>query len=119
GYLLESFKYMKEARDQFDRLLKNFPSSRHVASAHLAFAEYYFDANQLADAEARYKMVLKFPKSAAAQYAKYKLGWIDFNLQRYQEALELFFQVSRAGASDLAAAARLDFVRAYAEIGKA
>jgi len=124
GYTLQGGKYMKEARAVYDKLLKNYPNSKYVPEAHLAFADYYFEAGQLADAEARYRMVLKFPKSSAFWYAKYKMGWIHLNLQRFQEALETFFEVAQATKNDkkqemLNRVAKKDFVRAYAEIGKA
>ncbi|HEU0033612.1 MAG TPA: tetratricopeptide repeat protein [Kofleriaceae bacterium] len=124
GYTLQGGKYLKEARAVYDKLLKNYPNSKYVPEAHLAFAEYYFEAGQLADAEARYRQVLKFPKSSAYWYAMYKMGWIHLNLQRFQEALETFFQVAQATKNDkkqeiLNRAAKKDFVRAYAEIGKA
>ncbi len=124
GYTLQGGKYMKEARAVYDKLLKNYPNSKYVPEAHLAFADYYFEAGQLADAESRYRMVLKFPKSSAYWYAMYKMGWIHLNLQRFQEALETFFQVAQATKNDkkqeiLNRAAKKDFVRAYAEIGKA
>jgi tetratricopeptide (TPR) repeat protein len=123
GYLLQSGKYLKEARAVYDKLLKNYPASIYVPLAHLAFADYHFDSGQMADAEARYKMVLKFPKSAAYPYAYYKLGWIYFHLQRTQEALEAMYQVITATRTDekqarLAAAARTDFVHFYGLIGK-
>lgn len=124
GYTLQGGKYMKEARAVYDKLLKNYPNSKYVPEAHLAFADYYFEAGQLADAESRYKMVLKFPKSSAYWYAMYKMGWIHLNLQRFQDALETFFQVAQATKNDkkqetLNRASKKDFVRAYAEIGKA
>lgn len=124
GYTLQGGKYMKEARAVYDKLLKNYPNSKYVPEAHLAFADYYFEQGQLADAEARYKMVLKFPKSSAYWYAMYKMGWIHLNLSRFQEALETFFQVAQATKNDkknevLNRAAKKDFVRAYSEIGKA
>ena len=124
GYTLQGGKYMKEARAVYDKLLKNYPNSKYVPEAHLAFADYYFEIGQLADAEQRYKMVLKFPKSSAYWYAMYKLGWIHLNLSRFQEALETFFQVAQATKNDkkneiLNRAAKKDFVRAYSEIGKA
>ncbi len=123
GYTLQGGKYMKEARAVYDKLLKNYPKSKYVPEAHLAFADYYFEAGQLADAEARYKQVLKFPNSSAYYYAMYKMGWIHLNLTRYQEALETFFQVAQNTKDKkqevLNRAAKKDFVRAYAEIGKA
>jgi tetratricopeptide (TPR) repeat protein len=124
GFTLQSGKYMKEARSVYDKLLKNYPSSKYVPEAHLAFADYFFEVGQLDDAEARYKMVLKFPKSSAYWYAMYKMGWIDLNKQRFQDALETFFQVAQATRNDkkqevLNRASKKDFVRAYAEVGKA
>jgi len=124
GYTLQGGKYMKEARAVYDKLLKNYPNSKYVPEAHLAFADYYFEQGQLADAEARYKQVLKFPKSSAYWYAMYKMGWINLNLARFQEALETFFQVAQATKNDkkneiLNRASKKDFVRAYSEIGKA
>src|SRR5512143_685889 len=80
GYTLQAGRYLKEARAVYDKLLKNYPASKYVPEAHLAFADYYFESGQLADAEARYKMVLKFPASSAYWYAMYKLGWVDLNL---------------------------------------
>ena len=124
GYTLQGGRYMKEARAVYDKLLKNYPNSKYVPEAHLAFADYYFEQGQLADAEARYKQVLKFPKSSAYWYAMYKMGWIHLNLSRFEKALETFFQVAQATKNDkknaiLNRAAKKDFVRAYSEIGKA
>jgi tetratricopeptide (TPR) repeat protein len=124
GYTLTGGKYMKEARSVYDKLLKNYPNSKYVPEAHLAFADYYFETNDLDNAEARYKQVLKFPKSTAYYYAMYKMGWIHLNKQRFQEALETFFTVANATRNDpkqkvLNSASKKDFVRAYAEIGKA
>ena len=123
GFTLQSGKYMKEARAVYDKLLKNFPNSKYVPDAHLVFAEYYFDQAQFADAEARYKVVLKFPSSSAYAYALYKLGYIHLALQRNQEALETFFQTVQLTANDRKAvalneAAKQGFVDAYAQIGK-
>ena len=117
GYTLQSGKYLKEARQVYDKLLKTFPNSKYVPEAHLAFADYYYESGQLADAEARYKQVLKFPKASVYAYALYKLGWIHVQLQRPQDAIETFFQVLRATRGDskqaaLHRAAQLDFARA-------
>ncbi len=124
AYTLQSANYRKEAREAYDKLLKNYPNSRFVPEAHLAFAEYHFDARQLADAEARYREVLKFPKSSIFLYAQYKLGWVDLNLGKPTQALEAFNLVAQKTRNDpdqavLHRASKHDFVRAYAEIGKA
>lgn len=124
GYTLQGGKYLKEARTVYDKLLKNYPNSKYVPQAHLAFADYFFEVGQLDDADARYRMVLKFPKSNLYWYAMYKIGWIDLNKQRFQDALDKFLQIAQATRGDkknelLNRASKKDFVRAYAEIGKA
>jgi TolA-binding protein len=122
GYMLGTGKYMKEMRQVFDKLLKNYPQSPYVPEAHLAFADYHFENNQLADAENRYKRVLQFPKSSVYWYAMYKMGWVHLNLGRHQDALEVFYNVAMAtrkvkGKEVLNRAAKKDIVRAYAEVG--
>lgn len=123
AYTLQAGRYLGPARAAYDKLLKNYPASKYVPEAHFAFAEYFFDAGQLADAEARYRKVLEFPKSPVYWHATYKLGWIQLNEQAAQEALETFFRVAVATRDKpkqvvLNGAARKDFVRAYAEVGK-
>jgi tetratricopeptide (TPR) repeat protein len=124
AYTLQSANYMKEARQAYDKLLKDYPKSKYVAEAHLAFAEYHFELRQLAEAEARYRKVLEFPQASVYRYAQYKLGWVDYNLGKFTEALQVFNDVAQATKRDpdkavLHRAAKQDFVRAYAEIGKA
>ncbi len=124
AYTLQSGKYLTQARAVYDKLLKNYPASKYVAEAHLAFAEYYWEAGQLDDAEDRYKLVLKSPQSSVFWYATYKLGWIQLNKKKHSDALETFYRVVQATAKDpkrefLYRNAKKDFVRAFAEVGKA
>jgi tetratricopeptide (TPR) repeat protein len=119
GYLLADAKYMKEARAVWDQLLKDYPNSTFVPATYLQFAEYYAASQKLVDAEALYKKVLTFPKADGYWYAYYRLGWVHMKNQRYQEALEAMFLVTKgAQQTALVSAARNDFVAAYAEIGK-
>jgi tetratricopeptide (TPR) repeat protein len=123
GFTLQLGKYMKEARAVYDRLLKNHPTSPHVPAAHLVFAEYHYTNAQLADAEARLRHVLKFPRSTTTYWlAMYRIGSIHMQLSRYTEALDTYFQVAmgtRGGVfGALATAARRGFVAAYVPIGK-
>ncbi|MBA2538539.1 MAG: tetratricopeptide repeat protein [Deltaproteobacteria bacterium] len=124
AYTLQSAGYLKEARVAYDKLLRNYPTSRFVPEAHLAFAEAFFEQRQLADAEARYKLVLKFPKSSVYRFAQYKLGWVAYNLGKFADAMQAFNEVIQGTRNDptkamLHRSASKDFVRAYAEIGKA
>ena len=123
GYTLQSNQLMREARQIFHKLLKNHPQSKYVPEVYLVFADYFFEKGELANAESLYKNVLKFPKSAVYWYAMYKMGWIHLDQQRFQEALETFFQVAQSTKHDkkqqgLNRASLKDFVRAFAEIGK-
>jgi tetratricopeptide (TPR) repeat protein len=118
GYTLQAGKYLREARQVYDKLLKNYPNSQHVPNAHVAFADYYYEAGQLADAETRYQQVLKFPKASVYWYAMYKLGWIHLNLQRSRRRQALR---GRAGheeqqKQEILNRAAKDFVRARGSV---
>src|SRR5262249_59760167 len=64
GYTLQGGKYMKEARQVYDKLLKNYPHSKYVPEAHLAFADYFLEAAQLPDGQHRHKHVLNIPNAS-------------------------------------------------------
>ena len=122
AYTLQGGKYLKEARAVYDKLLKNYPNSKYVPDAQLAFAEFYFDSNQLTDAEARYQMVLKFPKAAGFPYAHYKLGLIGSMTRRPKDAIDAFahaMDLTRGNKSQvpLYVASRRGLVRAFADTG--
>lgn len=122
GFTLQDGGYQKESREQFDRLLKNYPKSKYVPQAHFAFAEYHFNKNELDDAKARYEKVLEFKDTTLWIYAKYKIGWVQLNQNDHKGALATFDQVVAKTKGDdkqkqLFRAAKKDLVRAYAEIG--
>ncbi len=122
GSTLQAGKYLPEARIVFKKLLQDFPNSAYVPQAELVFADYYFEANQLPEAEAFYKKVLEFPRSEVYGYALYKQGWVQWNLQRFPEALALFFQVVQLTRADpkqraLTEAAKQGALETYVEIG--
>ncbi len=124
AYTLQSAKLMKDARKVYHRLIKDYPKSKYIPDAYLSFADYFFEQNSLANAEKFYDKVLQFPKASIYTYALYKKGWVFLNMDRNQEALEIFYEVVQKTRKDkkkatLNHAAKKDFVRAYAEIGKA
>ena len=123
AYSLQQGKYMKDARQIYHRLLQDYPQSKYVPEAYLAFADYYFGANELANAEAFYQKVLQFPKSGVYNYANYMLGWVYLNLARHEDAGKQFLQVVRDTEGNkkqdtLNRAAKKDFVRAFADFGQ-
>lgn len=123
GYMLRTAQKHDEARAIYDRLIKDHPRSRYVPEAHLVFADYFFERGELPEAAERYRMVLRFPGSPAYGYAMYRTGWIALHQRRPQEALERFYEVAQATRRDprrelLHRAAKQDYVRAYAEVGR-
>ncbi len=123
GYMLKSAGKHDAARAAYDHLLKDHPSSKYVPDAYLVFADYFFERGELANAAERYRRVLSFPQSSAYWYARYRIGWIALQQRAPQEALEAFYEVAQATRRDpkqevLHRAARQDYVRAYAEIGR-
>ncbi|HEY5937915.1 MAG TPA: tetratricopeptide repeat protein [Kofleriaceae bacterium] len=124
AYTLHQAEKMPQARAAYEKLLREHPRTRFAAEAHLALGDGDFEAKRLADAAGHYRLVLKLPKSSAYWYAMYKLGWVELEQNHTQSALELFFQVAQGTQRTpeytlLFRAAKKDFVRAYATIGKA
>ena len=123
AYSLQSAKYMKDARTIYHRLLTDYPQSQFVPEAYLAFADYYFGAQELENAEAFYKKVLLFPKSKVYNYSNYMLGWVYLNMREHEDAGKQFLQVIRDTEGNkkqetLNRASKKDFVRAFAEFGQ-
>ncbi len=121
AFTLQQSGSMKDARKLFQRLIVEYPASNYIPDAYLAFADYYFDHGSMANAERFYDKVLQYPQSKVYGYALYKKGWVNLNLGQDQDALEAFFKAhahAKAKQPDLARAARGDFVRAYAAVGK-
>lgn len=124
AYTLDGVKRITESRKIFHQLINNYPNSKYIPQAFLSFADYFFENNDLDNAEKFYDKVLKFPKAPIYAYALYKKGWVYLNQERPQQALETFFKVAditkgKKKAKTINKAAKKDFVRAYAEVGRA
>ena len=124
AYTLQDAKKIKLARSVFKQLIQNYPKSKYVPNAYLSFADYFFEIEDLERAEQFYGKVLEFPKASVYDFALYKMGWVYLNQDRNQEALSTFFKVAnktrgKKKKAVLNKAAKKDFVRAYAEVGKA
>jgi TolA-binding protein len=127
--LLTSVKKDDQARAYFHRLITDYPTSRYIPDAYLAFAEHAFDSGEMEAALKLYEKVEQFPKSTVYPYAAYKKGWCYVNLGDYRTALEQFVGVVRIAQSAklgdrkalelLAKEAKKDVVKAYAQVGSA
>ncbi|MCP4446311.1 MAG: tetratricopeptide repeat protein [Myxococcales bacterium] len=124
GYTLDGAKRITESRKIFHQLIKNYPDSKYIPQAFLSFADYFFQKNDLDNAEKFYDKVLQFPNSSIYPYGLYKKGWVYLNQERPQDALETFFKVvnitkGKERSKTINKAAKKDFVRAYAAVGRA
>ncbi|MBN1960941.1 MAG: tetratricopeptide repeat protein [Deltaproteobacteria bacterium] len=79
-------KMLKELND----LKEKYPKSDWAIEARLILADYYFDKNDLPQAEKYYSEIVGLPESHLHDMARYKLGWIRINQEKYKEALKLF-----------------------------
>ena len=123
AYTLQGAKRVDLARKVYHQLIQNYPNSKFIPFAYLSFADYFFETNNLAQAEKFYDKVLEFPSSPVYAYALYKKGWVYLNLDRPQDALETFYDVTQKTRGKekynvLNRASKKDFVRAYAEVGR-
>ena len=84
-----------QAREFFHRLIKDYPNSKYIPDAYLAFAEHHFDKGDMEAALKFYDKVAQFPKSKLYPYAVYKQGWCHINMTDYRQALETFVAVVR------------------------
>ena len=93
--LLTGAKKDDQAREFFHRLIKDYPNSKYIPDAYLAFAEHHFDKGEMEVALKFYDKVAQFPKSKLYPYAVYKQGWCHINMTDYRQALETFVAVVR------------------------
>ena len=129
AYMLNQVKKEDAARKYFKRLIKDYPKSKFIPYAFLAFGDYFFDQKQLEDSLKFYDKVMQFPESPIFGYAKYKEGWVYYNLGDFKQALATFVSVielsnkggpgggSKTQKIALGKEAKKDSVRAYARIG--
>ncbi len=94
GFLAYEQGKQDEALARFDRILKEYPTSRFVPDAHLARAEALFNGKyDYAAALAEYEKVLEFKNSELYGLAMFKSAWCLWRLNRSDEAAKRFVAV--------------------------
>lgn len=124
-----------DALKAYRALIQNFPNSRFVPDAWMAFGEYYFErandkdrAPNLRRALEAYRKAAGYQESSVYGYALYKQGWVHYNLAEWNDALEMFRAVVYFGELPtstvpadrklaLVREARKDYVRTYGHVG--
>jgi len=87
----EEIGEIEKAMKILNRLVKEYPSSRHIDEAQFRRAEYFFTRKKYLDSEEAYQAVIDFGISSAFyDLALYKQGWAFFKQDLYEEALNDF-----------------------------
>lgn len=118
AWLLESARREPEAARVYQRLVDDLPQSRLAADAAVFAGEEAFAQADLARAEKLYTQGLTSRTEGGRAYARYMLGWVQYDLGRTDEAFASFAAVATTPTTDgrltaLTRAARNDLVRAY------
>lgn len=90
-----------EAVTYLQRLVQNYPNSRYLPDAHLALGEFFFEREMLGLAKDNYTAVLKYKDNRLFDFALYKLGWVQYNLQEYRESVTSFQNVVERSSAKL------------------
>ncbi len=132
AYEYEQAKDYDKARKVYFELIQNWPKSKYIPNAYLAFGELFFqdaqgDPSKWSFAEQSYNEVIKYPPpdNKVFGYAYYKLGYVYWNQGDYGKAMTAFKQVIDYGnkyaqlpnATQLATSARRDIIPVYALSG--
>ncbi|MDH5424231.1 MAG: tetratricopeptide repeat protein [Gammaproteobacteria bacterium] len=82
---------VEEAMRVMNRLIKEYPLSRHFPEVQFRRGEYFFTRKKLLDAEDAYKSLIDTGKgSEYFALALYKLGWTFYKQELYEEGLHNF-----------------------------
>lgn len=90
GLIAAGKKTRKQGASYMLRLTREYPKSKYSTKAFLAVAEYYFDRDLLVAAKVNYEKVLQDKKSSQYPYALYKLGYVHYNLQSFDDSIKAF-----------------------------
>lgn len=132
AYEYEQAQQLDQARKVYFELIQNWPQSKYIPNAYLAFGELFFneaqgDPSKWALAEKSYLEVTKYPApdNKVWGYAHYKLGYVYWNQGDFARAISEFKKTIEYGqqyaqlpnAAQLAVAARRDIIPVYALAG--
>ncbi len=93
GYTLWDMQRYEDALKSYRELIRNYPKSKFVPDAYLAFGEYYFEQAKLDRALMAYKKAAEYKDAEIYPYALYKQGWCYYNLHEWEKAMDMFKQV--------------------------
>jgi hypothetical protein len=120
--------YREKARVFYQELIRNYPRSRFIPHAWMAFGEYYFhEAMDVDRAMKAYQKVVEWGEENNPNYviAMYYQAWCLFNMQEFQKTIDQFVRVinyseknpDHKEAKSVAKRARMELVDAFSKIG--
>lgn len=120
--------YRERARVFYQELIRNYPRSRFIPHAWMAFGEYYFhEAKDVDRAMKAYKKVVEWGEENNPNYviAMYYEAWCLFNVQEFQKTINQFIKVIEYATSNpenreaqaVAKRSRLELVSAFSKVG--
>jgi tetratricopeptide (TPR) repeat protein len=75
---------------EYKELVDKYPSSPWAMEARQILGDYHFDKGEFEPAESYYMAILKAPEGHMHDMARYKMGWIRINQERFKDALKMF-----------------------------
>ncbi len=99
AYALSELGDAEGALALYHRIVDEFPSSRFVPDAHMAFAETFFANGDYTRALAEFEQVMQHRSSELYDMALFKSAWCLWRLERTTEAATRFRQVLDLGAA--------------------
>jgi tetratricopeptide (TPR) repeat protein len=120
--------YRERARVFYQELIRNYPRSRFIPHAWMAFGEYYFhEALDVDRAMKAYQKVVEWGEKNNPNYviAMYYQAWCLFNMQEFQKTIDQFVRVinysednpEHKEAKSVAKRSRMELVDAFSKIG--
>jgi tetratricopeptide (TPR) repeat protein len=126
AFAYQEGRNMDRARQVYLLLIQRFPQSQYVPNAYLSFAEFFFEQGDMDSAAQFYSQVIGIntPENNVRGYAMYKMAWVEFNRQHFEQSLQQFFNVIDLGRSQpdnpgiqpLLRSSRTELVSAYGNV---
>ena len=120
--------YRERARIFYQELIRNYPRSRFIPHAWMAFGEYYFhEARDVERAMRAYEKVVEWGEENNPNYvvASYYQAWCLFNMQEFKKTINQFNKVIQYAEANpehreaqvVAKRARMEMVDPFSKIG--
>ena len=85
---------MDKAMESMDKIVKNYPQSRHIDEVQFRRGEILFVNQDFKAAEKAYAaVVFNYQKSPLYEKSLYKLGWTQFKQSHYTQALQTYLSL--------------------------